>query len=186
MASLVDKPDGNRHTRILRLREVMDRTGESRSNIYRLDKKGILLRAKQLDGSSSAGWLEDSVDALVEMRRPDPINPSQIVVTTRAKASQVPALTHCDRDARCAKNLVHIPAGRSRSKSARIDEPFTELQATSIMIMGNKVYFHAPTGKLFMELGKAPAFLTGIGVAVDEQTTEDADHPGAASKLAIR
>jgi predicted DNA-binding transcriptional regulator AlpA len=186
MASLVDNTDGNKHTRILRLPEVMDRTGDSRSTIYRLDKKGILLRAKQLDGSSSVGWHEDSVDALVELRRADPISASQIVLTTRAKALQVPALTHHDRDAQGAKNPLRIPAGRSTSKSARIRERSTELQATSIMIMGNKVYFHAPTGKLFMEVGKAPAFLTGVGVTVDEQTMEDADHPGAASELATR
>ena len=90
MASQADNPETSGHPRILRLKEVMHRTGDSRSSIYRLDKKGILRRAKHLAGSHTAGWLEDSVDAYIESRRPDAI-PGRFD-TGLAKASKVHTL----------------------------------------------------------------------------------------------
>jgi predicted DNA-binding transcriptional regulator AlpA len=185
MALLVDNPESNKHTRILRLPEVMDRTGESRSTIYRLDKKGILRRAKNLDGSTSAGWHEDSVDAYVESRRADPINPPESIDSGQARASKTPALVRRACDIGDKKSFGPIPVGRSKISSAWAGEVSSEMHATGMIIMGNKVYFHAPTGKLYMELGKAPAFFRGIGVAVDEGTMDDAEHPSAASELAI-
>ncbi|MGH8603657.1 MAG: helix-turn-helix transcriptional regulator [Gammaproteobacteria bacterium] len=47
--------------RIIRLREVCDRTGHSESTIYREEKAGKFPRRVQL-GQNSSGFFEDEID----------------------------------------------------------------------------------------------------------------------------
>lgn len=186
MASQADNPKRDRHTRILRLQDVMDRLRCSRSTVYRLDKKGTLRRAKKLDGSTSSGWHEDSVEDYVESIRPDPIDPSESADSGQKKTSKSSALKCRGRNTEVTENLGQTTIGPEKTKGSKRAGASPELQATTMMIMGNKVYFHAPTGKLFLEIGKAPAFLTGIDVAFDEGTMDDAERPSASSEPAIR
>jgi hypothetical protein len=39
-------------------------------------------------------------------------------------------------------------------------------------IMGNRVYLHAPTGKLFLEIGKSPASSQGINIVGTQEGME--------------
>lgn len=55
------------HPRILRLRHVLDRTGLSRSALYRLHASGSFPRRVQL-AARSVGWLECDVDAWLSSR----------------------------------------------------------------------------------------------------------------------
>src|ERR1700682_3079202 len=62
----------HRKSRIIGLAEVKARTGYSKSKIYRDMKAGKFPKqAKRLQGSTSAGWFEDDIDAFLEQRRPD-------------------------------------------------------------------------------------------------------------------
>ncbi|MGH8627597.1 MAG: helix-turn-helix transcriptional regulator [Gammaproteobacteria bacterium] len=51
--------------RIIRLREVRDRTGLSESTIYRQEKAGKFPKRVQL-GPQSIGWFEDEIDQYLE------------------------------------------------------------------------------------------------------------------------
>lgn len=49
------------HPRVLRLRQVLDRTGLSRSSLYRLHAAGLFPRRVQIS-QRSVGWVESEVD----------------------------------------------------------------------------------------------------------------------------
>ena len=168
MASLANNPQSNRPPRILGLKEVMFLTGYSRSKIYRLDKRGVLLRAKQVEGSPSAGWLEDSVYAHIESRRPDPIDPLENIHSGQTKTSKGPALVRHKGDEETTTNFSQTRVQLSKAKGAKSGGTSADLQLTSMTVMGGKVYLHAPTGNLFLEIGKAPALLAGINITGDD------------------
>jgi prophage regulatory protein len=50
------------HPRVLRLPQVLDRTGLSRSSLYRLHAAGTFPRRVQIS-ERSVGWIESEVDA---------------------------------------------------------------------------------------------------------------------------
>lgn len=58
---------GARMSRILRLKRVLDRTGDSRSGLYRKIAEGLFPQPIKLS-ARSVGWLEDEVDAWIEQR----------------------------------------------------------------------------------------------------------------------
>lgn len=53
--------------KILRQREVRDRTGLSRTTLWRLERRGAFPRRRQLS-TNSVGWLEDEVIAWIKSR----------------------------------------------------------------------------------------------------------------------
>lgn len=55
--------------RILRIREVVDRTGLSRPTVYRLVHSGSFPRQVQLS-TQCVGWKESEIDAWIEARLP--------------------------------------------------------------------------------------------------------------------
>ena len=71
-------------TRILRLPDVKNRTGLSRSTIYALVKNGHFPKYISL-GVRSVGWLESEVEAWIEAR----INASRIGQQIRGKSYDV-------------------------------------------------------------------------------------------------
>ncbi len=54
--------------KILRLKEVIEFTGLSRSTIYAEIAKGNFPRQVQLTGARSVGWLEGSIEEWIESR----------------------------------------------------------------------------------------------------------------------
>lgn len=59
--------DGDMHPRVLRLPQVLDRTGLSRSSLYRLHAAGSFPRRVQIS-ERSVGWLESEVDAWLDSK----------------------------------------------------------------------------------------------------------------------
>ncbi len=151
MATQPPQPVRTSHPRILGIQEVQSRLGCGRSSVYRLEQKGILHKAKQLEGCSTAGWLEDEVDALVESRRPDRQEQARI-----AKAHA--ANRRLGRDARKAGDL----APRSSAPPIEETDKRSDLVPTTMRIMGKVVYLHSPSGRLLMEVGKLAVPGTGL------------------------
>jgi prophage regulatory protein len=64
------------HARLLRLPQVLDRTGLSRSSLYRLHAAGSFPRRVQIS-ERSVGWIESEVDAWLASKvcdsRPAPV-----------------------------------------------------------------------------------------------------------------
>jgi len=122
MASLAAQPESTSHPRILGIKEVEQRLGCGRSTVYRLGKTGVLLQAKRMEGCSSAGWLEDDVDALVESRRPTGKKPMMPAVTTPAKSA--PAGTRNGIQESVATAPVATPAD---SGAVSVSNPASDL-----------------------------------------------------------
>lgn len=57
--------------KILRIREVVSRTGLSRPTVYRLVQSGSFPRQVQLS-PQCVGWKESEIDDWIEARRPAP------------------------------------------------------------------------------------------------------------------
>jgi predicted DNA-binding transcriptional regulator AlpA len=161
MASLASHPESTNHPSILRMNEVKRRLGCGRSTVYRLGDAGILPQAERMAGCSSAGWLEDDVDALVESRRPAGKKPAMPVVTASAKSN------HAGTRNGIEDGVVNAPARTPADTGATgVSKPAPDLVPTTLRIMGNVVYLHAPTGKLLMEVGTLSA--PGRGVKLDQ------------------
>jgi hypothetical protein len=111
-----------------------------------MEKKGILHKAKQLANCSTAGWMSDEVDALVESRRPDRKEPVPTATTGLAN-------TRGGREA----GKATVPAPRSIEPTVANADERQDLVPTTLRIMGKVVYLHGPSGRLLMEIGKVSA-----------------------------
>lgn len=160
MASEAAHPESTHHPRILRLDEVMLRLGCGRSTVYRLDKAGILPQAERLEGCSSAGWLEDDVDAVIESRRPAGKKPVMPAVTAPPKAGHAGTNNGIEDGAAAAPARTPANCGPTG-----VCKPVPDLIPTTLRIMGNVVYLHAPSGKLLMDIGNLSA--PGRGMDLD-------------------
>jgi predicted DNA-binding transcriptional regulator AlpA len=160
MASLAAQPESTSHPRILQLKEVMWRLGCGRSTVYRLGKAGILPQAARLESCSSAGWLEDVVDALVESRRP--AGKKSVIPAAAASAKSTYAGTRNGIE----DGVAAAPVGTlADSRGAGVNKPASDLVPTTLRILGNVVYLHAASGKLLMDVGNLSA--PGRGVKLD-------------------
>jgi len=166
MASPPANPDSTSHPRILRLPEVMRRLGCSRSSVYRLTDAGVLPQAESLDGCHTAGWFEDVVDAVVESRRPAEKKPAiQVAVGSprTIKPDDPPEITVKEStSARCAQ------FGPRSSGMDKPTKPAQDLVPTTLRIMGNVVYYHVPTRRLFMEVGKLASLGRGSKLGMND------------------
>jgi len=160
MASLASHPESTNHPSILRLKEVMRRLGCGRSTVYRLGNAGILPQAEHMEGCSSAGWLEDDVDAVVESRRRARKKPVMPVVTAPTKSNHAGSRNGIEDDVVNAP--VRTPAD---SGTTGVSKPAPDVVPTTLRLMGNVVYLHAPTGKLLMDVGNLST--PGRGVKLD-------------------
>ena len=160
MASQAAHPGSTDHPRILRLDEVMLRLGCGRSTVYRLGKAGILPQAAPMGTCSSAGWLEDAVDALVESRRPAGMKPVMPAGSAPPKSSHAGTRNGIEDGVAIAP--VQAPAD---SGAVGAGKPASDLVPTTLRIMGNLVYLHTPTGKLLMDVGSLSS--PGRGVKLD-------------------
>jgi predicted DNA-binding transcriptional regulator AlpA len=166
MASPAANPDSTSHPRILHLPEVMQRLGCSRSSVYRLTKAGILPQAEPLKYCSDAGWHEDVVDAVVESRRPAGKKPAIRVAVGPARAikpGEPPKTAEKEStSARCAQ------IGPCNSGMDKPTKPTQDLVPTTLRMMGNVVYYHAPTRRLFMEVGKLASLGRGSKLGLND------------------
>jgi hypothetical protein len=128
--------------------------------LHRLGKAGILLQAERMEGCSSAGWLEDDVDALVESRRPAGKKPVTPAGSAPAKSTQADTCNGIEDSVATAP--VATPAD---SGAVSVSNTASDLVPTTLRIMGNVVYLHTPTRKLLMDVGDLSA--PGRGVKLD-------------------
>ena len=167
MATQTPQPERTSHPRILGIEEVKARLGCSRSSVYRLEKKGVLHKAKELEGCSTAGWLEDEVDAIVESRRPD-----------RPEQAPIAKSGHANTRGRREAGEATVPAPRSIEHAIAKADERQDLVPTTMRIMGKVVYLHGPSGRLLMEVGKisapgpglklSPSTISGMQVGDDD------------------
>lgn len=146
MATQTPQPERTSHPRILGIEEVQTRLGCGRSSVYRLEKKGILHKAKQLEGCSTAGWMEDEVDAVVESRRPDGQKQAPIAETRNANGR---GGCKAAKGSDLAPQSIEPPLAKADERS--------DLVPTTLRIMGKVVFLHGPSGRLLMEVGKISA-----------------------------
>lgn len=183
MASLASQPVSTSHPRILQLPEVKQRLGCGRSTVYRLGKTGVLPQAKRMEGCSSAGWLEDDVDALVESRRSTgkkPVMPAGFAPATP---------THAGTRNGTVDSVVTAPvAGPADSNTVGSSKPASDLVPTTLQIMGNVVYLHPPTRKLLLEVGNLSGPGRGVNLGMyaiavtADETVESADFGANATR----
>jgi len=183
MASMAAQPESTSHPRILRLPAVMQRLGCGRSTVYRLGKAGILPQAENLETCSSAGWLEDVVDAVVESRRPAGKKPVMPAATAPAKSN------HAGPRNGIEDGVATAAVGRlADSGAAAVGKPASDLVPTTLQIMGNVVYLHPPTKKLLLEVGNLSGPGRGVNLdmcaiaATPDETLESVDFGANATR----
>ena len=176
MASMAAQPVSTSHPRILRRDEVLLRLGCGRSTLHRLGKAGILPQADRMEGCSSAGWLEDDVDALVESRRPAGKKPVTPAGSAPAKSTQADTCNGIE------DSVVTAPvAAPADSNTVGAGKTTSDLVPTTLQIMGNVVYLHPPTRKLLLEVGNLSGPGRGVNLdmcaiaATADETVESAD-----------
>lgn len=135
-------------SRITKLHEVMERTGYSKSKIYRDMKTGRFpQQAKLIKGSRSAGWFEEDVDVFLEQRRPE---------SSQYRGNSVPS--SIARSDVAVSDVRHSDHNRIRSvavlkaQTTRLGVDQT-LMRTGMKINGAEVYCHVPTQKLLVVVG---------------------------------
>lgn len=134
---------------------MMARTGCSKSKIYRDVKAGRFpAQASKLEGSTSAGWIEDDIDAHLEARRPGSSNRLRNAVYNLVKtldAAQVdPSQFNRGRSQRVT------PSNLQAHEMLNIGSDST-LISTGMRINGAAVYCHRPSRKLLVEVGSISA-----------------------------
>lgn len=87
-------------SRIIGLDEVKVHTNYSKSKIYRDMRTGKFPpQAEKLEGSTSAGWFEDDIDAFLEGLRPESSEPGSGALPKIARTGEIanPDIHHTDR-----------------------------------------------------------------------------------------
>jgi prophage regulatory protein len=136
-------------SRILRLPEVMRRVGLSKTTIYDRIKKGEFpAQAKLLDGSATAGWFEDEIEAYLAARRiTKPKLPSSAGISQAKPVNPTNAPTRFE-PATKARVLKSTPFQKEEGPNHE-----DMLIATSMQILGCQVFLHKTTGKLLLDIG---------------------------------
>jgi prophage regulatory protein len=113
-AAAIANADQPVHRTILRLREVIHRTGVGKSTIYDRIKRGQFPpQRKLLEGSDSVGWYEDEIDAYVNSDRAGRPH-SQLSTAAAANARTLDA-----RTLRCRSTMAPISPPKKQSKDGR-------------------------------------------------------------------
>lgn len=70
-AALSLAPGRSDIVRLLRLSQVLDKLGISRSTLYRLEDAGILPKRRRIS-ENAVGWVEEELDEFIASRPPPP------------------------------------------------------------------------------------------------------------------
>jgi len=147
---------------------VIRRVGKGKTSIYLDLKRGLFPpQARQLHGSRTAGWFEDDIDRYLAERR-----------SGRQWAGSEAANGRVEGSNRASAPLMPVEsAPKLKTKTARPQIPATvsahhegDLMMTGMKLMGGDVYLHHATGRLFLELGRAPGILVAkidAGLAIN-------------------
>jgi predicted DNA-binding transcriptional regulator AlpA len=104
MQSVATIPEALGHTRLIDIDDLKRKTSRARSTIYRWIEMGILPRqAKKPEGTTSALWWEDEVDAAMEALRQSPV-----------RQFKKPEITDQVQGRTIAQKLISLPAEQQR------------------------------------------------------------------------
>jgi prophage regulatory protein len=163
-AAIADQPVPSR---IIRLPEVLHRTGLSKSTLYVRIKAGMFPRQVRYSaGSRDVGWYESEINeyiaSLSDARPEPPVEITSADDTMRSACLQT------------APSKYAVPPRRKMAKPQKPPEKTKPkllfntngLRKTGIKIEGyDEVYIQVETGKLFVEIGQMPASLVSSLVA---------------------
>ena len=136
-------------SRIIGLEEVLSRVPWSKSTIYRYVKAGKFPpQADKVDGSTSAGWLEDAIDDFVESLRPEPAAKDRRPLVKEVSQGVVAETDHSLRP--LSLNLRNGTTPKRRTMKAEEDET---LIRTGMKLQGQDVFCHLPSRNLLVVVG---------------------------------
>ena len=157
----LDRPRGSR---IIGLKEVILRTHLSKTGVYRMMGLGLFpAQAKKLNGSCTAGWFEDDVDAWIEDRRPD-----------TARADQPKGADHTSQpevQKAVPRLRGHSIAAIDRHRPKPPNAQDTDLVPMGISFFGRVVYLHRHTKQLLLDVGKLDS-LPELGVLLEGRAAQ--------------
>jgi len=150
----------NSKSRIIGLKEVLSRVPWSKSTIYRNMKAGKFPpQADKVDGSTSAGWLEDTIDEFVESLRPEPVAKDRSVFEKEASQGEVAGADHRSRP--FPLDLRTGTAPTQRAVKAAEEET---LIRTGMKLQGQDVFCHLPSRKFLVAVGSmSDEYLAALG-----------------------
>jgi len=127
----------------------MSRVPWSKSKIYRDMKTGKFPpQAEKLEGSTSAGWHEDAIDALVESLRPKLAAKDQSKPGIEVSQSQVAKLDQ----PLSGPPLKPGPELAPQRRAVKAAEDGTLIR-TGIKLHGEDVFCHLPSRRLLVSVG---------------------------------
>jgi predicted DNA-binding transcriptional regulator AlpA len=139
----------HRKSRIIGLKEVVFRTGWSESKIRRYMKAGKFpAQADKLEGSRSAGWIEDQIDDFVLSVTPEPIQKDRSMLAREVSQAEVAEADHPHLP--LSLNLRNGAAPQRRKVKAAEDET---LIRTGMKLQGQDVFCHLPSRRLLVAVG---------------------------------
>lgn len=144
--------------RIIGLTEVKARTNYSRSKIYRLIGEGKFpSQANKLDGSTSAGWFEDQIDAYLEARRPQPI--AALCQDRPDHLSEAPVVRKLSKGGGSGPGSLEAPAMIGPKGDVIPKWRDTSLVSIGKNCEGSELFLHKPSRQLLVVVGTASAEL---------------------------
>lgn len=154
------KPE-RRKSRIIGLKEVKFRTGWSKSKIYRYMKAGKFPpQADKLEGSRSAGWIEEQIDDFVQSLTPEPIQKDRSMLAREISRDEIAESDH-------PRRLVPLDPRRGttpQKQPVKATEDETLIR-TGMKLQGQDVFCHLPSRKLLVAVGSLSAeFIAALGM----------------------
>lgn len=144
--AIVERPQ---HRRKIRLPEVLDRTGLSRSTLYELIENGLFPEQAKAQGTRTAMWWEGEVDDWNES--PAKVSPRKV------RAGNPPVRPRKELSAGSGTSpRSHAVNGASRQKQGSHNGPSIDmrgLEKTGMTLLGREVYRHVATNRLLLDVG---------------------------------
>jgi predicted DNA-binding transcriptional regulator AlpA len=147
--------EGTKHSRKLRLPEVLVRVGVKKTKLYSMIEEGLFPKQMPLMANSrSVGWLEEEIaNYEAGLGVPQSASPKAQV----AKPAIVAAISAPSR-------TLPAPAKQTKSLLNHREIPATfddSLVPTGMEIMGRPVFLHKKSGKVLLDIGLMSSQLIG-------------------------
>lgn len=156
MADFVANPDRPKPTELIGLQEVMRRVQRSRSTIYRWIDRGIFPRqAKKDDGTTSALWFSDEINAFIARGRNSPsgapASPPSLTLSMNSRQSSA--------EIRLTSHSPQLGVTRDKPASSKKLRP-RGIGSEACLIVGplligtQEAFFDPQSGRIFEVIGQ--------------------------------
>jgi len=143
--------EGTKHSRKLRLPEVLARVGVKKTKLYSMIEEGLFPKQLPLMANSrSVGWLEQEVEdyeaGLASQQSASPT--AQVAKPAKEAVISAPSRT------------LRAPARQTKSSPIHREMPPVlddSLVPTGMEIMGRPVFLHKKSGKFLLDIGLMPS-----------------------------